>query len=309
MEKKKKIDRWIALTAMGLGVFMGLLDVTVVNVALPTMARGFKTTFTDLQWVLNAYTLVYAVTLMIMSKLGDMYGRKKIFLGSLILFVVASAINGMAPSLFILDIGRGVQAIGGAGMMSLSMALVASNFSGKERGLALGILGSIIGVSSASGPLIGGYLVEHFGWPAIFFVNVPFGIIAVFLTVVYVRETPSYGKNHKIDLVGMILSAIGLFAVIYGLIVKEGHPHWAWTDARVSGLLISGIVVMIVFVFVEMRVEDPMIDIKMFKRPHFLGTIIVAFALGSGIYAYNAFLTALMQNYIGYSAVQTGVRQ
>lgn len=309
MEKKKKIDRWIALTAMGLGVFMGLLDVTVVNVALPTMARGFKTTFTDLQWVLNAYTLVYAVTLMIMSKLGDMYGRKKIFLGSLILFVVASAINGMAPSLFILDIGRGVQAIGGAGMMSLSMALVASNFSGKERGLALGILGSIIGVSSASGPLIGGYLVEHFGWPAIFFVNVPFGIIAVFLTVVYVRETPSYGKNHKIDLVGMILSAIGLFAVIYGLIVKEGHPHWAWTDARVSGLLISGIVVMIIFVFVEMRVEDPMIDIKMFKRPHFLGTIIVAFALGSGIYAYNAFLTALMQNYIGYSAVQTGVRQ
>lgn len=309
MQKQTKIARWIALSAMGLGVFMGLLDVTVVNVALPTMAKGFNTTFTDLQWVLNAYTLVYAVTLMIMSKLGDMYGRKKIFLGSMILFVIASAINGMAPTLFILDISRGVQAVGGAGMMSLSMALVASNFDGKERGLALGILGSVIGVSSASGPLIGGYLVEHFGWPSIFYVNVPFGIIAVILTLIYVRETPSYGKNHKIDFVGMILSAIGLFAVIYGLIVKEGHPHWAWTDARVSSWLIGGIIVMVGFVFVEMRVEDPMVDIKMFKRPHFLGTIIVAFALGSGIYAYNAFLTALMQNYIGYSAVQTGVRQ
>lgn len=171
MNKQTKVQQWIALMAMGLGVFMGLLDVTVVNVALPTMVRGFNTTFTDLQWVLNAYTLVYAVTLMIMSKLGDMYGRKKIFLGSLILFVIASAINGMAPSLIILDIGRGVQAIGGAGMMSLSMALVASNFEGKDRGLALGILGSIIGVSSASGPLIGGYLVEHFGWPAIFFMS------------------------------------------------------------------------------------------------------------------------------------------
>ncbi|APR07387.1 Multidrug resistance protein stp [Lentilactobacillus parabuchneri] len=309
MKKQSTTARWIALLAMGLGVFMGLLDVTVVNVALPTMVKGFNTTFTNLQWVLNAYTLVYAVTLMIMSKLGDMYGRKKIFLGSLILFVIASAINGMAPSLLILDLGRGVQAIGGAGMMSLSMALVASNFDGKERGLALGILGSIIGVSSASGPLIGGYLVEHFGWPAIFYVNVPFGIIAVILTVFYVRETPSYGKNHKIDLAGMILSAIGLFAIIYGLIVKEGHPHWAWTDPQVLGLLAGGIIVMIAFVFVEARVVDPMIDLKMFKRPHFLGTIIVAFALGSGIYAYNAFLTALMQNYIGYSAVQTGVRQ
>lgn len=107
----------------------------------------------------------------------------------------------------------------------------------------------------------------------------------------------------------MILSAIGLFAIIYGLIVKEGHPHWAWTDPQVLGLLAGGIIVMIAFVFVEARVVDPMIDLKMFKRPHFLGTIIVAFALGSGIYAYNAFLTALMQNYIGYSAVQTGVRQ
>jgi EmrB/QacA subfamily drug resistance transporter len=309
MKKQTKAQQWIALTAMGLGVFMGLLDVTVVNVALPTMVRGFKTTFTDLQWVLNAYTLVYAVTLMIMSKLGDMYGRKKIFLGSLILFVAASAINGMAPNLLILDIGRGVQAIGGAGMTSLSMALVASNFDGKDRGLALGILGSIIGASAASGPLIGGYLVEHFGWPAIFYVNVPFGIIAVILTLIYVRETPSYGKDHKVDLAGMATSAIGLFAVIYGLIVKESHPHWSWLDARVSSLLIGGILVMIVFVFIETKVSDPMIDIKMFKRPHFLGTIIIAFALGSGIYAYNAFLTALMQNYIGYSAVQTGVRQ
>lgn len=309
MKKQTQVARWIALSAMGLGVFMGLLDVTVVNVALPTMAKGFNTTFTNLQWVLNAYTLVYAVTLMIMSKLGDMYGRKKIFLWSMILFVIASAINGMAPSLFILDISRGIQAVGGAGMMSLSMALVASNFDGKERGLALGILGSIIGVSSASGPLIGGYLVEHFGWPAIFYVNVPFGILAVILTIFYVRETPSYGKDHKIDLAGMFLSAIGLFAVIYGLIVKEGHPHWAWVDGRVSGLIAGGIVIMAFFVWVEMRVEDPMIDIKMFKRPHFLGTILIAFALGSGIYAYNAFLTALMQNYIGYSAVQTGVRQ
>lgn len=311
MEQKNtsKARQWIALAAMSLGVFMGLLDVTVVNVALPTMVRGFNTTFTNLQWVLNAYTLVYAVTLLIMSKLGDMYGRKKIFLGSLVLFVVASAINGMATSLLVLDIGRGVQAIGGAGMMSLSMALVASNFSGRDRGLALGILGSVIGISSASGPLIGGYLVEHFGWPAIFYINVPFGILAVVMTVIYVKETPSYGKNQRIDLGGMVLSAAGLFAIIYGLIVKESQPHLSWGSLEVSGLLIAGVVLLILFVVVELRVTDPMVDVSMFKRPHFIGIIIVAFALGAGIYAYNAYLTALMQNYIGYSAIQTGVRQ
>lgn len=309
MSQKTSIKQWIALGAMGLGVFMGLLDVTVVNVALPTMVRDFNTTFTDLQWVLNAYTLVYAVTLMIMSKLGDMYGRKKIFLGSLILFVLASAVNGMASSLLILDIGRGVQAIGGAGMMSLSMALVASNFKGKDRGLALGILGSVIGVSSASGPLIGGYLVEHFSWPAIFYVNVPFGILAVILTVIYVQETPSYGKNQKVDLLGMLLSAAGLFAIIYGLIVKEGHTHWDWTDLRVSGWLIGGTIVLLLFMIVEAKIKDPMVNLKLFKKPHFIGVVIVAFTLGAGFYAYNTFLTALMQNYIGYSATETGLRQ
>lgn len=309
MKPKTSVKQWIALGAMSMGVFMGLLDVTVVNVALPTMVTDFHTNFTNLQWVLNAYTLVYAVSLLIMSKLGDMYGRKKIFLGSLILFVIASAINGMATNLLVLDVGRGVQAIGGAGMMSLSMALVTSNFDGKDRGLALGILGSVIGVSTASGPLIGGYLIEHFGWPAIFYVNVPVGLIAVVLTVIYVNETPSYGKGQKIDLMGMLFSALGLFAVIYGLIVKESNPHLSWLNLQVSGYLVGGLLLLIIFVIIELRVTSPMVDMKMFKRAHFVGIVIVAFALGAGIYSFNTFLTALMQNYIGYSALQTGIRQ
>ncbi|AVL00935.1 MFS transporter [Pediococcus inopinatus] len=309
MKQKTSVKQWIALGAMSMGVFMGLLDVTVVNVALPTMVTDFHTNFTNLQWVLNAYTLVYAVSLLIMSKLGDMYGRKKIFLGSLILFVIASAINGMATNLLVLDVGRGVQAIGGAGMMSLSMALVTSNFDGKDRGLALGILGSVIGVSTASGPLIGGYLIEHFGWPAIFYVNVPVGLIAVVLTVIYVNETPSYGKGQKIDLMGMLFSALGLFAVIYGLIVKESNPHLSWLNLQVSGYLVGGLLLLIIFVIIELHVTSPMVDMKMFKRTHFVGIVIVAFALGAGIYSFNTFLTALMQNYIGYSALQTGIRQ
>lgn len=288
---------------------MGLLDVTVVNVALPTMQKAFNESFNQLQWVLNAYTLIFAVTLLLVSKLGDMYGRKKIFLISLIVFVLASVINGFASSLLILDIGRGVQAVGGAGMMSLSMALVGSNFEGKQRGLALGILGSVIGLSSASGPLVGGLLVDAFGWESIFFINLPIGIIAVIMTVFYVKETPSYGKNEKIDFIGMFLSAATLFTAIYGLIEKETHTSWAWTDPRIGGWLLVALILLIVFIYTESKVESPMMNLKMFKNINFVGSVIVAFALGSGIYAFNTYLTVLMQNYIGWSAFDTGIRQ
>lgn len=306
---EKSYRRWIALIAMSLGTFMGLLDVTVVNVALPTMATHFNETFTNLQWVLNIYTLVLAVSLLILSKMGDMYGRKRIFLVSIVIFVIASAVNGMAPNLLILDIGRAVQAIGGAGMNSLAMALVASNFSGKQRGLALGILGSVIGMSTASGPLIGGYLVGQFGWSSIFYVNVPVGIITVILTIIYVKETPSYGAKDRIDFAGMLLSAGTLFSLIYGLIQKEGHPHWTWTNPAVAGWLVAAVVLFAGFVFAETHVKAPMVDMAMFKSRHFIGTIVVAFTLGVAIYSFNAFLTVLMQNYIGYTALQTGVRQ
>ncbi|MTV81308.1 MFS transporter [Secundilactobacillus folii] len=306
---EKGYRKWIALTAMSLGTFMGLLDVTVVNVALPTMARHFNETFTNLQWVLNIYTLVLAVSLLILSKIGDMYGRKKIFLASIIVFIVASAINGIAPNPIVLDIGRAFQAVGGAGMNSLAMALVASNFSGARRGLALGILGSVIGMSTASGPLIGGYLVENFGWSSIFFVNVPVGIITIILTIIYVNETPSYGANQKIDLLGMILSAATLFSLIYGLIQKEGHTTWQWTNLNVLAWLIAAVVLLVLFIYTERHVKQPMIDLRMFKSVHLIGTLIIALGLGTAIYSFNAFLTVLMQNYIGYSALQTGVRQ
>ncbi|MFV0559242.1 MAG: MFS transporter [Enterococcus sp.] len=307
MEKSSR--KWLSLVAMSLGVFMGLLDVTVVNVALPTMQEAFNEPFNQLQWVLNAYTLTFAVTLLIVSKMGDMYGRKKIFLSSLVLFVIASVVNGFASTLLVLDIGRVFQAIGGAGMMSLSMALVASNFEGKERGLALGILGSVIGLSTASGPLVGGLLVDSFGWESIFFVNLPVGIVAVFLTIRYVNETPSYGKDQKIDLIGMFLSAAVLFTAIYGLIQKETNQSWTWTDPRVGGWLVAAVVLLAVFIYAETKIKYPMMNLKMFKSAHFVGSVIVAFSLGAGIYAFNTYLTVLMQNYIGWSAFETGIRQ
>lgn len=302
---KKTTNRWIALVVMSLGVFMGLLDVTVVNVALPSMAIDFKPTFSNLQWVLNAYTLMYAVSLLTVSKLGDMFGRKKIFVMSMILFTAASVVNGLAPNLLVLDIGRAVQAIGGSGMMSLSMALVASNFEGRERGTALGILGSVIGFSTAIGPLVGGFLVENFGWPSIFFVNLPVGIISVYLVIRNVKETPAYGAGESIDFMGMILSAISLFSGIYGLIQKEQHMHWAWTDMRIMGWLVASVLILALFVFVELKAKAPMMNLTLLTNRHFVGVVILAFSLGAGIFALAAYQTSLMQNYMSYSAFST----
>ncbi|WP_261809675.1 MFS transporter [Levilactobacillus humaensis] len=305
----KSTRSWIGLVALSLGVFMALLDVTIVNVALPTMVRDFNESFNNVQWVLNAYSLVLGVTLLIVSKIGDMYGLKRVFVISLAIFVLASAINGMAPNLLVLDIGRGAQALGGAGMNALAMALVAVSFKGSKRGVALGILGSIIGLSSASGPLVGGYLVAQFGWRSIFYVNIPIGIVAIILTIIYVDEVPDLSHNHQIDFAGMALSAGSLFALIYGLILKENHPNWTWTSPQMLGWFGAAIGLFIVFIWVESRLKQPMVNLEMFKNPHFVGTVIVALALGAGIYSYNTYLTALMQNYMGYSALQAGVRQ
>lgn len=309
MQENKSMKRWLALTAAGLGEFMALIDVTVVNVALPTMQKSFGESFNNLQWVLNAYTLMFAVSLLIISKLGDMFGLKRMFVISLTIFTAASFLNGIAPNLLFLDWSRALQAIGGAGVSSLSMALVATNFSGKERGLAIGILSSIIGLSVAAGPLVGGYLVEYFNWPSIFFVNVPLGIIAVILTMVTVKEMPVSNKGAKIDFLGMALSAGGLFSLIYGLIQKETNTHADWFSMNVGGWLGLAVILLIGFVIVENHVAQPMMDMKMLTDMGFLGSVLAAFGLGAGVFAFNVFLTSLMQNYMGYSALGTGVRQ
>lgn len=309
MQESKSQKRWLALTAAGLGEFMALIDVTVVNVALPTMQKSFGESFNNLQWVLNAYTLMFAVSLLIVSKLGDMYGLKRMFVISLTIFTVASLLNGMAPTLLFLDLSRALQAIGGAGVTSLSMALVATNFSGKERGLAIGILGSIIGLSVAAGPLVGGYLVEYFNWPSIFLVNVPLGIIAVILTITAVKEMPVSATETKIDILGMVFSAGGLFTLIYGLIQKEANPNTSWLSMNVGGWLVAAVILLTAFVYVETHVNQPMMDMGMLLDRGFLGSVLAAFGLGAGVFAFNVFLTSLMQNYMGYSAFGTGLRQ
>lgn len=176
-----KQSKWYVLGTVSLAVFMAMLDITIVNVALPDIQKSFTVSFTSLQWVLNAYTLVYAVMLLPVSKLGDRLGRKWVFLGGLALFIIGSLADGLATSDTWLNLARGFQGIGGAAMMSLSLSIVTASFPAKQRGLALGIWSSAVGLAVSGGPLIGGILVDTWGWRSIFWINVPIGLFAIII--------------------------------------------------------------------------------------------------------------------------------
>ena len=301
--------KWLTLLAISLGVFMSLLDVTVVNVALPAIQKTFGADFGVIQWILNGYTIAFAVALLIMSNLGDRYGKKRIFMISLLIFTLASLGNALSPNIHILVLSRIIQGIGGAGLMSLAMSLVATIFDGKTRALAISIIGSVIGFATASGPLVGGVLIDAFGWQSIFLINIPIGMLSLLSVSKLVSETEMYHVESKIDYMGMLLSAIFLFSAIFGLIQKEENLTMSWFNLKISGWLILSLISLIVFILHERRIANPLIDFMLLKDKHIVGILIVAFILGFAIYSYSTFLTILMQNYIGWTPLKTGVNQ
>jgi len=304
---EKPIKKWWVLITVSLAVFMAMLDITIVNVALPEIQRSFSSDFSNLQWVLNAYTLVYAAMLLPVSKLGDIIGRKKVFLMGLGIFVIGSLTSGLAGSDLWLNIFRGLQGIGGAAMMSLSLTIVTASFPEKQRGLALGIWSSVVGLAISGGPLIGGALVDSLGWRSIFLVNIPFGIAAILLGVFFIRESNRDSKG-KIDYLGFVLSTAMIFTMVLALIQKEMHDNYSWTDWHVLGLLGLSVVLLIAFIITERWVKQPMIELSIFRSWSFNGANIAAFVLGAGLYGGFTYLTILMQNYMGYSALETGVK-
>ncbi|ACT03171.1 MFS transporter [Paenibacillus sp. JDR-2] len=304
---EKSIRKWWVLITVSLAVFMAMLDITIVNVALPDIQRSFSSDFSNLQWVLNAYTLVYAAMLLPVSKLGDIIGRKKVFLMGLGIFVIGSLTSGLAGSDLWLNIFRGVQGVGGAAMMSLSLTIVTASFPEKQRGLALGIWSSVVGLAISGGPLIGGALVDSFGWRSIFLVNIPFGIAAILLGMFFIQESNKNSKG-KIDYLGFVFSTAMIFTMVLALIQKEVHENYSWTDWHVLSLLGLSIVLLIAFIITERMVKQPMIELSIFKSRSFNGANIAAFVLGAGLYGGFTYLTILMQNYMGYSAFETGVK-
>jgi EmrB/QacA subfamily drug resistance transporter len=299
------VDRkWRALLIVCVAVFMLLLDITVVNVALPDIQKELHTSFTDLQWVVDAYALMLATVMLNAGTLGDWLGRKRVFIGGVILFSLASILCGSATSPLFLNLARGAQGIGGAVMFAVSLAIIAQEFHGRERGTAFGIWGATIGAAVAIGPLVGGVLTEYAGWRWIFFVNVPIGVVCVLGAIRWLHE--SRDEQHSgFDLPGFALITAGLFALVLSLL--RGND-WGWTSGRVIGLLVGAVVLLGTFVFLESRKSEPIFDVRLFRVPTFTGAQIIAFAISSAMFSQFLYLALYMQNVLGLSPVATGVR-
>jgi EmrB/QacA subfamily drug resistance transporter len=295
--------KWWTLGVVCVGTFMLLLDVTIVNVALPAIQKSLKSSFVDLQWVVNAYSLMLAALLLTAGSLSDLLGRKRVFMLGLVVFTMSSALCGLASSPLLLNLGRGLQGSGGAMMFATSLALLAQEFHGADRGTAFGAWGATIGGAVAIGPLVGGALTEGFGWQAIFYLNLPIGVAALFFTST--RLVNVRGRAARIDWPGLITFSAALFMLIFAL--GRGNDE-GWSSTLIIGLLVGSLVLLVAFFLLERARPDPMLDLSLFGKPTFGGASIVAFALSASMFALFLYMTLWIQGVLGYSPLQAGLR-
>jgi EmrB/QacA subfamily drug resistance transporter len=296
--------KWWTLIAVSIAIFMLLLDITVVNVALPDIQRSLHSSFQDLQWVVDAYSLTLAAFLLTAGAVADQIGRRRVFVAGLVVFTASSALCGLSSSALMLNLARGLQGTGGAMMFATSLALIAQAFQGRDRGTAFGVFGAATGGAVAVGPLVGGIITSGIGWEWIFFVNVPIGIAAVVLTISRVEESRDPGAAG-VDWLGLVTFSGSLFLLVFALVRGNGK---GWGSTQILALLIASAVLIVLFVIVERAQERPMLDFALFRRPAFAGANIVAFALSGSMFAMFLYLTLYIQNVLGYSPLQAGLR-
>ncbi len=296
--------KWWTLIAVCVAIFMLLLDITVVNVALPAIQRALHSSFSDLQWVVNAYALTLAAFLLTSGAVSDLVGRKRVFVAGLCVFTIASAVCGFSTTPLMLNLARAVQGTGGAMMFATALALIAEAFHGKERGTAFGVFGAVTGAAVAIGPVIGGLITSGIGWKWIFFVNVPIGVAAVFITLTKVRDSRDPNASG-VDWLGLVTFSGSLFLFVFALI--QGNER-GWGSTRILAFLIGSAILIVLFVIAELRQRRPMLDLALFRRPAFTGASIVAFCLAGSIFAMFLYFTLYIQDVLGYSPLQAGLR-
>ena len=294
--------KWWTLIAVCTAIFMLLLDITVVNVALPDIQRDLDASFAQLQWVVDAYALTLATTVLAAGSLADLFGRRRVFTIGLVLFTAASFGCGIANDAGVLIAARAVQGVGGGVMFAVSLALLANAFHGRERGTAFGIWGATTGAAVAIGPLVGGVLTEWAGWRWIFFVNIPIGIAAIVVTLLRVDESKSPG-SARVDWLGTAALTGSLFLLVYGLL--QGNEK-GWSSPLILGCLVGAVVLLAAFVAIELSQSNPMLDLRLFRGAGFVGAQIAAFAISASIFAAFLYLTLYLQNVLGYSPLAGG---
>jgi EmrB/QacA subfamily drug resistance transporter len=296
--------KWWTLIVVCVATFMLLLDITIVNVALPSIQTALHANFQDLQWVVDAYSLTLAALLLTAGSLADLLGRKRVFTLGLAVFTGASLMCGLSGRPLVLNLARGVQGIGGAMMLATSLALIAQEFHGRERGTAYGIWGATVSAAAAIGPMIGGGLTQGLGWEYIFFINLPIGVAAIVLSITRLRDTRDPDATG-VDWAGLITFSGGLFLLVLALI--RGNDA-GWSSTQIVAELAGAGALLLLFVVVEVRQRRPMLDLTLFRKPTFTGAAIAAFAVSSSLFALFLYLTLYFQNVLGYTPVQTGLR-
>jgi EmrB/QacA subfamily drug resistance transporter len=297
--------RWWTLGAMCFALFMIMLDNTVVNVALPSIQRDFDASLSALEWTVNAYTLTFAVLLVTGGRLGDIFGRRFVFLIGVAIFALASATIGVAPNDDLLVASRAVQGIGAALMMPGTLSIITHAFPPKERGRAIGIWAGVSATALAIGPLLGGWLTQDVSWRAIFFLNLPVAVGAIAVTLFAAEESRDETVDRRIDWPGIGALTVGLTALVLALV--EGNA-WGWGSAEVLALFALAVASLAGFVAIERRSPAPVVNFAFFSSRQFVGTNLVAFMVTFAMFAMFFFLALYMQNILGFSPLETGVR-
>jgi EmrB/QacA subfamily drug resistance transporter len=304
MTSRAQGHQWWTLAAMCFGLFLIMLDNTVVNVALPSIQRELHADPSTLEWTINAYVLSFAVLILLGGKLGDRFGRKRLFLIGLLIFTGMSVACALAPSAEWLVAFRAGQGVGGAIMNPLTLSILVATFDRSLLGTAIGIWAGISALALAVGPVLGGVLVEHVDWSAIFWINVPIGLIGALVTLWAVAESRDPGAL-TLDLPGVVLVTAGLFCVVWGLIETNSH---AWGSAYTITFLAVGLALIAAFVAWERRTPTPMLPLEFFRRPAFSASAMLVAFVGLALFGVVFFITLYFQNVKGWSPIEAGVR-
>ncbi len=299
---RRAIPIWLAIIAASLPMFMSTLDNLVMTNALPTIRGDLNASVEELQWFVNAYTLSFASFILMAAALGDRFGRRTVFVAGIVVFTLASVYSALSTEPWMLILGRAVQGFGAAAIMPLSLTLLVGSVSTRMRPLAIGIWGGISGLGVALGPLIGGAVVEGFSWEAIFWINIPVGIIAVPLALAALPNT--FGARVRADIVGLLLVAIGVLALVFGIV--RGNDA-GWDSLEVMGSLGLGVVLIAAFIGWENRSAAPLLPLRLFRDRSFTVANIVGLTFSFGIFGAIFILIQYLQVVQGYTPLQAGV--
>lgn len=294
--------KWLTLAAVSVGLFMIMLDNTVVNVALPSIERDLHADLSELQWIVTGYALTFAALMLVGGKIADAYGRRLVFVAGIVVFTVASLLCGLASSSEMLIAARVLQGAGAALMNPATLSIIAATFPPRERGTAIGIWAGTSALALAIGPLVGGLITEHLDWSWIFFINVPFGIAGVVASFLLIDE--SRDETHeRLDLPGLATSGLGLFALTYGLI--EANTY-GWTSPRIVASFVVAAVAFVAFVLLERHQRAPMLPLEFFRNRTYTGANLAMLLVALAMFGVFFFVSLYMQNILGYSPVQAG---